>query len=133
MDTTTDTAKNYIRHGAGAVRAYLYGNADLPEFVEQVFGAEVIERADYDDKSAHVEMRIADSVFVIEAGVTHETVTRASVYVYVPDVDAAYQHALQLGATSVAEPADKPYGDRNGGVKDSFGNTWWIGTHLGVR
>ena len=125
-----DTTKGYIRHGAGAVRAYLYGNADLPEFVRQVFGGEEVERADYDDQSAHVEMRFADSVLVIEAGVTHETATRASVYVYVPDVDAAYQRALQLGATSVAEPADKPYGDRNAGVRDSFGNTWWIGTHL---
>ena len=125
-----DTTKGYIRHGAGAVRAYLYGNADLPEFVRQVFGGEEVERADYDDQSAHVEMRIADSVLVIEAGVTHETATRASVYVYVPDVDAAYQRALQLGATPVAAPVDKPYGDRNGGVRDSFGNTWWIGTHL---
>ena len=128
-----DTTKGYIRHGAGAVRAYLYGNADLPEFVRQVFGGEEVERADYDDQSAHVEMRIADSVLVIEAGVTHETATRASVYVYVPDVDAAYQRALQLGATSVAAPADKPYGDRNAGVRDSFGNTWWIGTHLSDR
>ena len=75
-----DTTKTYIRQGMGAVRAYLYGNADLPEFVRQVFGAEVIERADYDDKSAHVEMRIDDSILVIEAGVTHETATRASVY-----------------------------------------------------
>ena len=128
-----DTTKTYIRQGMGAVRAYLYGNADLPEFVRQVFGGEEVERADYDDQSAHVEMRIADSVLVIEAGVTHETATRASVYVYVPDVDAAYQRALQLGATSVAEPADKPYGDRNAGVRDSFGNTWWIGTHLSDR
>ena len=128
-----DTTKNYIRQGAGAVRPYLYGNADLPEFVRQVFGAEEIERAAYDDKSAHVEMKIADSVLVIEAGVTHETATRASVYVYVPDVDAAYQCALSLGATSVAEPTDKPYGDRNAGVRDSFGNIWWIGTHLGDR
>ena len=128
-----DTTNSYIRHGVGAVRAYLYGNADLPEFVRQVFGGKEVERADYDDQSAHVEMKIADSVLVIEAGVTHETATRASVYVYVPDVDAAYQRALQLGATSVAEPADKPYGDRNAGVRDSFGNTWWIGTHLSDR
>ncbi|HEU5347760.1 MAG TPA: VOC family protein [Ktedonobacterales bacterium] len=124
------TAQSYIRHGFGAVRPYLYGNTDLPEFVREVFGAEVVERAGYEDQSAHVEMRIGDSVLVIEAGGAHETMTRAAVYVYVPDVDATYQRALQLGATSVAEPADKPYLDRNAGVKDSFGNTWWIGTHI---
>ena len=128
-----DTTQGYIRHGFGAVRPYIYGNSDLPEFLREVFGAEEIERADYDDTSAHIEMRIGDSVVVIETNVTHETATRGSVYVYVPDVDAAYQRALQLGATSLAEPADKPYLDRNAGVKDSFGNTWWIGTHIGKK
>ncbi|HEY1391038.1 MAG TPA: VOC family protein [Ktedonobacterales bacterium] len=128
-----DTTQRYVRHGFGAARPYIYGNADLPEFLRQVFGAEEIERANYDDTSAHVEMSIGDSVVVVETNATHETVTRSSVYVYVPDVDAAYQRALQLGATSLAEPADKPYLDRNAGVKDSFGNSWWIGTHLGER
>ena len=128
-----DTTQSYIRHGFGAARPYIYGNADLPAFLREVFGAEEVERADYDDTSAHVEMRIGDSVVVVETNVTHETVTRGSIYIYVPDVDAAYQRALQLGATSLAEPADKPYLDRNAGVKDSFGNTWWIGTHISAK
>src|SRR5690242_17624654 len=128
-----DSAQSYIRHGFGAARPYIYGHADLPEFLRQVFGAEEIERAAYDDTSAHVEMRIGDSIVVVETNITHETATRGSVYVYVPDVDAAYQRALRLGATSLAEPADKPYLDRNAGVKDSFGNTWWIGTHIGNK
>jgi PhnB protein len=34
--------------------------------------------------------------------------TLASIYVYVEDVDAAYKRALVAGATSVAEPSDKP-------------------------
>jgi PhnB protein len=125
-----DTMQRYIRHGFGAVRPYIYGNSDLPEFLRQVLGAEEIERADDHDESAHVEMRIGDSVVVVETNVTHETVTHGSVYVYVPDVDAAYQRALRLGAKSLAEPADKPYQDHNAGVKDSFSNTWWIGTHI---
>ena len=28
------------------------------------------------------------------------------------------------------EPADQFYGDRNAGVKDPVGNTWWIATHI---
>jgi uncharacterized glyoxalase superfamily protein PhnB len=28
------------------------------------------------------------------------------------------------------EPADHFCGDRNAGVKDPFGNTWWMGTHI---
>jgi PhnB protein len=28
------------------------------------------------------------------------------------------------------EPADQFYGDRNAGVKDPTGNSWWIGTRI---
>lgn len=51
------------------------------------------------------------------------------VYVYVPDVDATYAKALAAGATSVQPPADQFYGDRSGGVKDAWGNQWWVATH----
>jgi len=45
--------------------------------------------------------------------------------VYVEDADAAYKLALDNGATSLMPPADQDYG-RTCGVKDPFGNTWWI-------
>ena len=51
-------------------------------------------------------------------------------HLYVPDCDTVYQRALQAGATSIAEPVDHPYGDRSGGVKDAFGNQWYIATHI---
>jgi uncharacterized glyoxalase superfamily protein PhnB len=57
--------------------------------------------------------------------------TRASIYVYVEDADAAYARALGNGATSISPPEDKPYGERAGGVRDSFGNVWYISTYLG--
>jgi len=28
------------------------------------------------------------------------------------------------------DPMDMPYGDRQGGVVDPCGNTWWISTRL---
>ena len=37
---------------------------------------------------------------------------------------------LAAGATSFQEPTDQPYGDRNAGVKDAFGNKWYIATHV---
>ena len=121
--------KEYIRHGLGAARPYLYGNLDLPEFVKRVFGAVELERVG-DDKGFHVESQIGDSVVVMETGEFPPSVTptRASIYVYVEDVDAAYKRALEFGATSLAEPEDKPYDERGAGVKDTFGNTWWIST-----
>src|SRR5688572_27835595 len=36
--------KEYARHDFGAVRPYLYGHLDLPEFVEHTFGAVELER-----------------------------------------------------------------------------------------
>lgn len=53
----------------------------------------------------------------------------AAIYLYLDNVDAAYAAALKAGAISIAEPADQPYGDRNAGVKDLFGNIWYIATH----
>jgi len=50
-------------------------------------------------------------------------------YLYVDDTDATYQRALEAGATSLMEPADQFYGDRNAGVEDPTGNHWWIATH----
>jgi uncharacterized glyoxalase superfamily protein PhnB len=47
----------------------------------------------------------------------------------VNDVDTTYKKALEAGGASLREPADQFYGDRSGGVKDEWGNQWWIGTH----
>jgi len=41
--------------------------------------------------------------------------------------------ALEAGAESVREPADQPYGDRNAGVKDAFGNQWFVATQIRPR
>jgi PhnB protein len=51
-----------------------------------------------------------------------------AIHVYVNDVDKVYQTALQAGATSLYGPVDQDYGDREAGVKDAFGNHWYIGT-----
>ena len=51
-----------------------------------------------------------------------------SVYVYVEDVDAVFQRALQLGAKQIAPVEDKPYQEREGGFFDSAGNTCWVAT-----
>jgi PhnB protein len=124
------TGASYVRHGVGTVRPYLYGNVDLIEFVEQVFGAVELERFAFGLNCLHVEAAIGDSVVVLEVGdPPPEIAAPASIYVYVPDVDAAYGRALETGAEEIAPPEDKPYDERAAGVKDSFGNTWWIATY----
>lgn len=122
----------HIRHGFGAVRPYLYGGIDLPEFVQKVFGAVELERHEFSERSFHYEARVGDSIIVIEAGdlPAHVSGTKASIYVYVEDVNETYAGALKLGATSIAAPEDKPYQERSAGFMDTSGNTWWISQYI---
>jgi PhnB protein len=52
--------------------------------------------------------------------------TASAFYLYVEDADASFETALEHGASAISEPADMPYGDRQGGVIDPAGNVWWI-------
>jgi uncharacterized glyoxalase superfamily protein PhnB len=57
-----------VRHERGAVRPYLHGPMELPEFLKTVFGAVELERFEFGPQSVHVELAIGDSVVVVEAG-----------------------------------------------------------------
>ncbi|QTF92194.1 VOC family protein [Halomonas sp. BM-2019] len=120
----------HIRHGMGSVRPYLHGPVSLVTFVATVFDAEELERHAFGPESFHVEMRVGDAVLVIEAGELPPDVApwTNAIYVYVPDVDAAFERAMALGAEAIARPADKPYQERQAGFRDVAGNIWWIGT-----
>jgi PhnB protein len=101
------------------------------ELVKRAFGAVELERLEAGN-GYHVEAKIGDSMVVMEVGdPPHPGGQPASIYVYIDDVDAAYQRALAAGATSVAAPENEPYQERAAGIKDSFGNTWWIATYTG--
>ena len=45
------------------------------------------------------------------------------------DVDRVYAQAAGAGAISMAEPADKFYGDRVARISDPCGNQWDIASH----
>jgi PhnB protein len=107
----------------------VYGHPGLEELLKHAFGAVELERQEMGPGWFHIEVRIGDSVVVLETGEPlPPEATRASIYVYVEEIDGAYQRALDRGATSLAKPEDKPYQERAAGVRDSFGNTWWIST-----
>lgn len=53
-----------------------------------------------------------------------------SLFVYVPNVDAAFKQAIEAGATVVMPVADMFWGDRAGHLKDPFGYSWMIATHM---
>ena len=44
------------------------------------------------------------------------------IFLYVPDVDAAFDRAVKAGAKSVMAPTDMFWGDRFGSLVDPFGH-----------
>jgi uncharacterized glyoxalase superfamily protein PhnB len=109
--------------------------SDFIQFMKDAFGAEELSRTPRDkDNIAHAEVKIDDTTLMLSDSPGPERPAQpACHYIYVPDVDATYKQALASGATSEAEPVDQPYGDRGGGVKDKWGNIWWLGTVIAGR
>ncbi len=50
-------------------------------------------------------------------------------YIYVNDVDAAYNKALAAGGAVEMPVQDMFWGDRAGSLKDPFGHSWMLATH----
>jgi len=115
-----------------AVYFHPIGAPRFIDFVEKAFGAQVVERHQSDEGFVyHSKVRIGDSI--IELGEAHDQwqPMPSAIYLYVEDVDATYQQALNAGATSALEPTDQPYGDRSAWVNDEFGNVWYLSSWLG--
>jgi len=122
-----------IPDGYHTVTPYIVinGVAKLIEFVKSSFGAtEVMRHTRPDGSVMHAEVRIGDSVIMMGEAPAGGKHFPAMLHLYVDDVDATYQRALEAGATSLREPTDQIYGDRSGGVQDEFGNQWWLAKHL---
>lgn len=99
------------------------------DFVSAVFGAEPLRLFRRDDGSIqHAEALIDDTVIMMgemEGG------PKANIHVYCADVEAAFQRALDRGATVVQSLELKPDGDRRGGVDDGNNTTWWLARQEG--
>lgn len=104
----------------------------LRDFLQAAFNATVHEQTPGEDGAIkHADVIIGDShVMMGQARAPEYPAMPCMLYLYVEDTDATYRQALAAGATSVQEPQNMFYGDRNAGVKDAFGNQWWIGTHV---
>jgi PhnB protein len=114
--------------------------AEAIEFYKEAFGAQERERMTTPDGKyvIHAELKIGDSIFMLGEempGLEHRSphsLGGASVgfYVYVEDVDAAFERAVAAGATVKEPVADMFWGDRVGTVLDPSGHVWMLATHV---
>jgi len=126
--------QSYKPQGYSSVTAYMMadGAQQVINFLIAAFDASEVRRYDNPDGSImHAEVKIDDTVVMLADGGEGYPAFPIWLHVYVPDVDATYQRALDAGGVSVQEPVQKDDPDRRAGVKDPAGNTWWIATQVG--
>jgi len=131
---------NPIPEGYHSVTPYLIirGAADAIEFYKKAFGAtELFRFPGPDGKIGHAELQVGNSRIMLadeypDMGYNGPQTLGGSpiaLMVYLADVDAVFNRAVEAGAT-VKEPLqDKFYGDRIGTVIDPFGHRWHLATH----
>jgi PhnB protein len=132
MSMAIEKAK--MREGFTTVTPYVrVRGAGLLEFLTSTFGAVETSATTTGGDSVHREVRVGDSMLMIGEGGAEGSLSfsPAAFHVYLPDVDAAFARAIAAGAKPLGAPEDRPYGERAGFVEDTFGNHWYLATHLG--
>jgi PhnB protein len=132
-----------IPEGASAVTPYLVVSkaAELIDFYKKVFGAvETMRLKQPDGRIGHAQLTINGASIMLadefpEMGfLSPKSLGGArspvSIHLYVENVDEVYKRALAAGATSLREPADQFYGERNAQVRDPSGHCWDISIQI---
>ena len=130
-----------IPEGYHNVTPYLYvrGATAAIDFYKGIFGAvEIVRMAGSNGKIMHAELRIGDSIVMLadenpQNGVmSPQTIGGFSggLHLYVENVDAVIQKAIESGAKLLRPIKDQFYGDRSGSLLDPFGHMWSVATHV---
>lgn len=123
----TITPSLTVRNGAQAM-----------EFYKKALGAEERMRmAGPDGKITHAELKIGDSIIFLNdespamGSNSPQTLGGATggFYLYVEDVDNAFQRAIDAGGKSTCPVTDMFWGDRMGNFTDPYGYAWTLATH----
>ena len=100
--------------------------AGFIEFTKEVFGAKETHKTMRDENTImHAEIMIGGCTIMFADATKDFMVSNAGLFVYVDDADETFESALKNGGTMVTELTNQSYG-RSGGIKDPFGNVWWI-------
>jgi PhnB protein len=108
------------------------------DFYKRAFGATERMRMDGPEgKIAHAELEIGDSLIMLSDPFPHSQTrpptelsgATGGIFLYVEDVDASFERAVDAGATVASPLEDMFWGDRFGSVMDPFGHHWSLATH----
>jgi PhnB protein len=130
-----------VPEGYSTLTAYLAVDdaAAALDYYTRAFGAEErVRMHGPDGKVGHAELQIGDSKLMLSDPIPQSSTkppkeiggTSASVFMYVENVDAVVEKAVEAGATVTMEVEDQFWGDRFGTITDPFGHVWSIATHI---
>jgi PhnB protein len=129
-----------LPEGSNTLMPYLVvdGAADAIDFYRRAFGAQEEFRMDMPDgKVGHASLRFGETRIMLAdviPGSPYEPPKgrnpSVGMYLYVDDVDAVFQRALDAGATAQSPVEDMFWGDRWGRLVDPFGHAWEVATHV---
>jgi uncharacterized glyoxalase superfamily protein PhnB len=128
---------------SSVIPGHRYRNAPAAiDWLCQVFGFE--RHAVYEGENgtiAHAELTLGGGMIMLGSGKDDEYsrsfkspgelggIETRSVYIVVPDADAAHARAVAAGATITRPLQNTPYGSREFAVKDPEGHSWSAGTY----
>lgn len=108
------------------------------EFYKKAFGAQERSRLLTPDgqRVMHAQLKIGDSMIMLGSEFPPQCLspkgrggTSVFLHLYVPDVDAMFDRAIQAGCAVRMPLSDTFWGDRYGVVEDLSGHLWSIATH----
>lgn len=128
-------AKKAVPEGHHTVTPHLtFDNAaEAIDWYKRALGAHEVARAlGPDGKIMHAEIRIGDSLIMLNDVMGGAKPSPASFFVYVEDCDALFNRAVAAGGQVPPGPmgalADQFWGDRAGTFTDPYGHQWTIAT-----
>ncbi len=126
--------KDYKPESYNSVAPYfcVAGAQKLANFLHRLFGAEELRKyVGSDNKIIHMEVRIDDSIVMIGDSTESNPPKMQNIHVYVSDVDAIFNLAIELGCKALQAPVQKEgESDRRCVFIDFAGNLWSVGTQM---
>ena len=99
-------------------------------FLVEGFGGRELGRTFHGNRLANAQVLLGNATVMVGQAPPGEVASKGHYLLYVEDADRAMERAVAAGAEKMMDVDDRPYGDRQGGVFDGEGNSWWISQRL---